>query len=469
MNERRITAEARNNMGESYVVTKFLAGLACFGITGEEENMIRRFGDKEIRSRMGVHSCIPVEVLRILSGTTSYVLKVRQQAVNLLIRVMATDERVREVMETVGKGEVEVRQNWIEYVKRVLRRYGMKTPEKLMEKGVVTRENARKISRNITQHMANVEFREMKIKCMGMKRGGWIDVRGCERGVVNESISGGTTKAEIKGTIVSMEIQSGSYLTSELKGKKVPCMICNGKGIEIDKKLGIATMTQEGKERSMDSVIHVLNCEGSGKLRDLKEKIRKELPEHHALKKEGPHEKWAQFVINPASNKLGDMRISVRKIRQEKEEEKKERKKEERKRKKREEDRGKHRDQRGQGETNEKERKMEEINEVVNEIIRRAVIREKEETDGGKEKEKDEKKKTEEQGKGTWVDEEKVAKNIRELCRIYLKEMHEMRDERTRQSQVVKKWKEMMEKKKREDKQVFHKDRRTYLLGEVPR
>ena len=86
-------------------------------------------------------------------------------------------------------------------------------------------------------------------------------------------------------------------------------------------------MIQEGKEKSMDSVIHVLNCEGSGKLRDLKEKIRKELPEHHALKKEGPHEKWAQFVVNPASNKLGDMRISVRKIRQEKEEKKKERKK----------------------------------------------------------------------------------------------------------------------------------------------
>ena len=100
---------------------------------------------------------------------------------------MATDERVREVMETVGKGDIEVRQNWIEYVKNVLRRYGMKTPEKLMEKGVVTRENAKKISRNITQHMANVEFREMKIKYMGMKRGGWIDVKGCERGVVNES------------------------------------------------------------------------------------------------------------------------------------------------------------------------------------------------------------------------------------------------------------------------------------------
>ena len=112
---------------------------------------------------------------------------------------------------------------------------------------------------------------------------------------------------------------------------------------------------------------------------------------------------------------------------------------------------------------------MEEIKEVVNEIIRRAVIREKEETEGRKEKEEDEKKKAEEQGKGTWVDEEKAAKNIRELCRTYLKEVHEMRDERTRQSQVVKKWKEMMEKKKREDKQVFHKDRRTYLLGEVPR
>ena len=39
---------------------------------------------------------------------------------------------------------------------------------------------------------------------------------------------------------------------------------------------------------------------------------------------------------------------------------------------------------------------MEEIKEVVNEIIRRAVIREKEETEGRKEKEKDEKKKAEE-------------------------------------------------------------------------
>ena len=75
--------------------------------------------------------------------------------------------------------------------------------------------------------MADVEFREMKIKCMEMKRGGWIDVRGCERGVVNESISGGTSNSEIRGTVVSMEIQSGSYLTSELRGKKVPCMLCH--------------------------------------------------------------------------------------------------------------------------------------------------------------------------------------------------------------------------------------------------
>ena len=199
----------------------------------------------------------------------------------------------------------------------MLKRYGMKTPEKLLEEGVITRENAKKISRNIMQHMANVEFREMKIKCMEMKRGGWIDVRGCERGIVNESISGGTTKSEIKWTVISMEIQLGSYLTSELKGKKVPCMICNGKGIEIDKKQGIATMREKGREKSMDSLIHVLNCEGSEKLRYLREEIRKRLTEGHALREKGPQEKWAQFVVNPASNKLGEMRISVRKIKQE--------------------------------------------------------------------------------------------------------------------------------------------------------
>ena len=118
MNERRITADARNNMGESYMVTKFLAGLACFEVTGEEENMIRRFGDRELRKRMGVHSCIPIEVLRVLSGTTSYVLKLRQQAVNLLIRVMATEETVKEVMERIGRGELKTRTNWIEYIKK---------------------------------------------------------------------------------------------------------------------------------------------------------------------------------------------------------------------------------------------------------------------------------------------------------------------------------------------------------------
>ena len=45
---------------------------------------------------------------------------------------------------------------------------------------------------------------------------------------------------------------------------------------------------------------------------------REKLPEDHTLKKKGPHEKWAQFVVNPASNKLGDMRISVRKVREKK-------------------------------------------------------------------------------------------------------------------------------------------------------
>ena len=102
--------------------------------------------------------------------------------------------------------------------------------------------------------------------------------------------------------------------------------------MESDRKLGIATMRHEGKEKSMDSVIHVLNCEGSEKLRYLREMIRERLPDGHILKESGPHEKWAQFVVNPASNKLGDMRISVRKIRGKREE----KKKEERKRKDRE-------------------------------------------------------------------------------------------------------------------------------------
>ena len=42
--------------------------------------------------------------------------------------------------------------------------------------------------------------------------------------------------------------------------------------------------------------------------------------------------------MNPVSNKLVDMRISVRKVREKREEEKKERRKEERKGKKKEED-----------------------------------------------------------------------------------------------------------------------------------
>ena len=72
---------------------------------------------------------------------------------------------------------------------------------------------------------------------------------------------------------------------------------------------------------------------------------------------------------------------------------------------------------------------MGEIKEIVNEIIRRVVMKERDETEGEKERDEGEKEKTEEQGKGTWIDEEKSAKNIRELCRTYLKEMHEMRDE----------------------------------------
>ena len=157
---------------------------------------------------MGVHSCTSTNVLRVLNGTTSYVLKLRQQAVNLFVRVMASDMRVRRVIKMVGDKEIDVRKDWTEYVMRILKRYGMKNPERLLEENVITRENAKRISRSITQHMADVEFREMKIKCMEMKRGGWIDVRGCERGVVNESISGGTSNSEIRGTVVSMEIQS---------------------------------------------------------------------------------------------------------------------------------------------------------------------------------------------------------------------------------------------------------------------
>ena len=51
----------------------------------------------------------------------------------------------------------------------------------------------------------------------------------------------------------------------------------------------------------------------------MREEIRKLLPEGHALKESKPHEKWAQFVVNPASNKLREMRVSCRQIKQEEE------------------------------------------------------------------------------------------------------------------------------------------------------
>ena len=43
----------------------------------------------------------------------------------------------------------------------------------------------------------------------------------------------------------------------------------------MDRILGIATMREEGEEKSMDRVLHVLNCEGNGKLNYLREEIQK--------------------------------------------------------------------------------------------------------------------------------------------------------------------------------------------------
>ena len=318
--------------------------------------------------------------------------------------------------------------------------------------------------------MADVEFREMKIKCMEMKRGGWIDVRGCERGVVNESISGGTSNSEIRGTVVSMEIQSGSYLTSELRGKKVPCMLCHGRGVEVDRKLGIATMREEGEEKSMDRVLHVLNCEGNGKLNYLREEIRKLLPEGHALKESKPHEKWAQFVVNPASNKLREMRVSCRQIKQEKEEKRKQQEKEDRRRTKKGEKKcGGETEKEGERSVREtvievigKAEKEGEIRSMVKELVEELVERvigterqkgeEKDEMGQEKEGEKERNEEREEKERNTrWKDRDRedVAKGIRTLCRLYLKTMHELRNERTRQRQAVMKWKEMIGRKKR--------------------
>ena len=79
-----------------------------------------------------------------------------------------------------------------------------------------------------------------------------------------------------------------------------------------------------------------------------------------------------------------------------------------------------------------------------------------------KEKEGEDEKKG--QGEDEKEDKEKIAKDIRRLCRIYLKVMHELRDDRTRQSQVIKKWKEKIERRKRRDNQGLHEEQRT-LLG----
>ena len=184
------------------------------------------------------------------------------------------------------------------------------------------------------------------------------------------------------------------------------------------------------------------------------------------MKESKPHEKWAQFVVNPASNKLREMRVSCRQIKQEKEEKRKQQEKEDRRRTKKGEKKcGGETEKEGERSVREivievigKAEKEGEIRSMVKELVERVIGterqkgEEKDEMGQEKEREKEGNDKREENERNTrWKnrDREDVAKGIRTLCRLYLKTMHELRNERTRQRQAVMKWKEMIGRKKR--------------------
>ena len=135
-------------------------------------------------------------------------------------------------------------------------------------------------------------------------------------------------------------------------------------------------------------------------------------------------------------------------------------------------------------ETNRRGEELLGIKEIVMELMEEAMRveervtgdknggktdKEKEGTDKKEREEEDEEKTAMDEKEREEEDKEKTAKDIRALCRIDLKVMHELRDDRTRQSQMVKKWKELVERRKMRDKQGFHEERGTHLLGGGPR
>ena len=121
------------------------------------------------------------------------------------------------------------------------------------------------------------------------------------------------------------------------------------------------------------------------------------------------------------------------KKRQKKKEEKKEKKKNEKEREGKENGQSEEKDP---DEANRREEKVLGIEEIVKEMVERAMRVEKG-MEGKKDKSKTDKEKEGEdekkgQGEDEKEDKEKIAKDIRRLCRIYLKVMHELRDDRTR-------------------------------------
>ena len=283
----------RLQLVNSFVISRLIAGLNSFVLTGPAEAALKAAGEQLVRNVTQTHSKGSAPALFLLTGMTPLQLLFRIQCVNLLLRTLAVDCPLKEIMIFQFLHQSRYKYNWVSQVLRILRAGGIKSPERLFEANNVTDQNAKEVYRIIKRKLLQTEFERNVKKVLKQKRPCMLDLQRLApgRGLISLRIEGLCTPGLI-GAQVQCWILSGNYCWDSRRGKTTSChaKYC---------------------EKGQDDLKHFFNCPKNQGVIALKREICEMLPQNHPLC--GTHNifspLWTWFAADCFSSNLAQAQL----------------------------------------------------------------------------------------------------------------------------------------------------------------
>ena len=283
----------RLNLLSTYIYSKVISALNAFILDAKAEKLLRNFSDSCVRKVTLQHENSSTPALYLLVGMMPLSTQWRIACVSLFIRVLTTENNLREVWLYHLINMKRYKYNYMGMMERIFLSAGITGYHNLFYISNLNQKNRKSVFKLIKKRIVDLETEKLKRMVCAMKRTPLIDM---ERIVPGKGLLSLMTvemsEASMRGRACQIGILSNNFLTSRLdKNSTQKCFARNC-------------------DAHVDGALEMLQCKANVRLNSMKREIISLLPPWHILRNhELAHPCWRIFLIDPYSGALGSAKL----------------------------------------------------------------------------------------------------------------------------------------------------------------